>query len=271
MTQLNYIGVFLTFACRMGCSYCINHHGEFTPRKEISYLEWMKILRCIRTREDLPISLQGGEPTQYEGFYELVYQLHRAGKKIDLLTNGDFDVDKFIFLTTPEMFRRDAPYASIRFSYHYNSVGRELIPKVERLQDKGYSVGIWGMDHPDMFDRNKNMAAMCRRYGIDWRMKEYLDETHGTYKYPEYMKGGIESCLCKSSEMLFAPDGQIHRCHRDLYAGIDPQDKFIGGFRLCVAPRCNSCDVKEKTNRLQQGGHCSVEIKPTFHKDCKEY
>jgi len=259
--QLNYIGVFLTFKCRMGCSYCINRHGAFAPRKEITFVEWMRILGPVATREDLPITLQGGEPFEYEAIYELMYQLHRAGKKMDILTNGDFDVDKFIFLTTPAMFERKAPYASIRFSYHYNSIGAELVQKVEKLQDKGYSVGIWGLDHPWMAERNVLMAAMCRRYKIDWRMKEFLDERHGTYKYPEYMKGDIESCLCKSSEMLFAPDGQIHRCHRDLYAGVNPQDKFIEGFRLCVAPRCNNCDVKMKTNRLQQGGHCSVEIK----------
>jgi hypothetical protein len=267
--MLNYIGVFLTFRCHLACDYCINRAGEFRPRPEIDSDEWMKILGSVQTRMDLPITLQGGEPTQYEEFYELVQKLHDAGKPLDLLTNGYFDTKEFLDRTTPDMFRSGAPYASIRFSLHKNTDGGVLMPAVLKLQDAGYSVGVWGLDHPDMKERNEWAKEYCKKVGVDFRMKEFLDETHGTYKYPEYMTGKIARCICKSSEMLFAPDGQIHRCHRDLYEGRNPGCSPLDSFQLCLHARCNPCDVKTKTNRLQQGGHCSVEIQAI--KNCKGY
>lgn len=261
MLTANYIGVFLTFRCSLGCSYCINRAGTLAPRKEIGVDEWMRILRPLKTREDLPITLQGGEPTEYPGFYELATRLHEAGKKIDLLTNGEFDVNEFMRMTVPQMFQRRAPYASIRFSFHQKTDEILLMWKVMKLQSAGYSVGIWGLDHPSMKERNKKVAGYCAEMGLDFRMKEFLDETHGTYKYPEYMTGKIARCMCKSSEMLFAPDGKLHRCHRDLYEGRNPGCSPLDAFVLCLHPRCNNCDTKIKTNRLQQAGHCSVEIK----------
>jgi len=264
MLNCNYIGVILTFKCRLGCTYCINRAGTLVPRKEITVDEWMKILSPLQTREDLPITLQGGEPTEYPGFYELATRLHEAGKKVDLLTNGEFDVNEFMRMTVPQMFRRSAPYASIRFSFHANTDETLLMWKVMKLQIAGYSVGIWGLDHPSMKERNAKVAGYCKEMGIDFRMKEYLDETHGTYKYPEGIRGSIleHDVLCHPSELLFAPDGKLHPCHHFLYAGGAEVSK---GQELApvVCPDfglCNPCDVKLKTNRLQEGGHCSVRI-----------
>lgn len=263
----NYIGVFLTFRCGMGCSYCINHAGEFAPRKEISVDEWVKILAPIQTRSDLPITLQGGEPTEYPGFYNLVKELSYRRKKLDLLTNGNFDLKEFLYRTEPEMFKRPAPYAPIRFSYHAKTNPIKLSAKVIKLQKEGYSVGIWGLDHPNMKMANALMASVCKHSGIDFRIKEYLDKDHGTYKYPQAISGHKKTVWCYPSELLFAPDGKIFPCHHFLYSNTKPftssknsdglsyRTVFCSDFGLC-----NPCDIKLKTNRLQQGGHCSVKI-----------
>lgn len=260
--QINYIGVFLTFRCNLGCDYCLNKQGDFAPRQEISAYEWADILAPIETREDLPISLQGGEPTMHEGFYTLLHELYDQGKKIDLLTNGMFDVNEFIALTEPEMFKRDAPYASIRFSYHKNTNGPRLLTTVDKLQKAGYSVGIWGIAHPGMVVRNALMANACKAYGIDYREKEYLDADHGTYKYPDAVTGlKMKLVTCHPSEMLFAPDGLQYPCHHFLYQGLpSTQIKNLEPVKCGDYGLCNPCDVKLKTNRLQQGGHCSVRI-----------
>jgi hypothetical protein len=263
MITANYIGVFLTFKCKLGCTYCINRAGTLVPREEISPDAWMEILKPLATREDLPISLQGGEPTEYPGFYELATRLHEAGKKVDLLTNGEFDVNEFIRNTVPQMFQRSAPYASIRFSFHQKTDEILLMWKVMKLQSAGYSVGIWGLDHPSMKERNAKVAGYCAEMGLDFRMKEYLDETHGTYKYPDAITGrkGIR-VRCHPSEMLFAPDGKLFPCHGLLYANKWPGERPRGAeFVVCDQYGCcNPCDVKLKTNRLQESGHCSVRI-----------
>jgi len=69
----NYIGVFLAFACNLHCSYCINYfeEGKFDKRN-ISGEEWVKGLNRIVSRDDLPLSLQGGEPTVHKDFYYII-------------------------------------------------------------------------------------------------------------------------------------------------------------------------------------------------------
>lgn len=261
--MLNYIGVFLTFRCGLGCDYCINHSGELQPREEIPPKKWLKILQNLPVRSDLPITLQGGEPTQYPGFYSLVRVLAKRKIPLDLLTNGQFEADEFCALMSPSMFRSNAPYAGIRFSFHKRTNTFQLLTTALFLQRRGFRVGIWGLDHPDMNLRNSAMAELCRSASIDFRMKEYLDLTHGTYKYPDAITGKKRIKVhCYPSERLFAPDGKEFPCHRLLYANMWPGKKPEKSDHIICTEygTCNPCDVKLKTNRLQEGGHCSVRI-----------
>jgi len=81
-SSYNYIGVFLTLRCNLACDYCINHFGEMHQYDELSGEEWVKGLTRIQTRTDLPLSLQGGEPTLHEDFYEIVSGLKFTPKDL---------------------------------------------------------------------------------------------------------------------------------------------------------------------------------------------
>jgi hypothetical protein len=263
----NYIAVFLTLRCNLNCSYCINKHDSFTVPQELSVEDWITGLSRLQTRPDLPITLQGGEPTIYNGFNKLVRVLHfQHHKHLDLLTNGMFDIRDFCRENSPDTFKRNAKYASIRFSYHHKMSPIALVLKVWTMQNMGYEVGIWGLSNNP---QNGAVKALCQQLNIDFREKEYLSKEVGTYKYTNAV--GQTKCSkvwCRTSELLIGPDGHIFRCHADLYANrdwvghiLDEEVKF-GGFRECnYYGKCNPCDVKLKTNRLQEGGHCSVEIK----------
>ena len=266
----NYIGVFLTLRCNLGCSYCINNFGEVHKYTEMSGTDWARGLARIVTRPDLPMSLQGGEPTMHEDFYDIVALLCH-GSYMDLLTNGLFDLDEFMEKVDQLAFRRPSPYANIRFSFHTNTNEIGLAMKVRELARSRYRVGIWGLAHPDMKERNDEMVSICKWLGIDFRLKEYLDSAHGNYLYPDSISGvkSNRGVLCRPSELLIAPDGRIFRCHSDLYAGVGEighildkslsiNDEFKWCFRYGL---CNPCDVKIKTNRMQQDGHTSVKIK----------
>lgn len=65
----NYIATFLSLACNLRCSYCINYfeEGNFI-KKHFSAKDWVKGLNRIVSREDLPITLQGGEPSRHRDF-----------------------------------------------------------------------------------------------------------------------------------------------------------------------------------------------------------
>jgi len=120
----------------------------------------------------------------------------------------------------------------------------------------------------------KEVQERCLGEGIDFRIKEYLgfdgDKWHGTYKYPEAISQKVAKyCECKTTELIVGPNGGVYRCHSDLYEDRTPVAYITDGdfqiedvYRPCfVYGHCNPCDIKVKTNRFQEFGHTSVDIK----------
>lgn len=269
----NYMGVFLTLRCNLTCDYCINRHGEFDQGVEMDTDDWIKGLSRIETSQGLPITLQGGEPTTHPGFYEIVDALYKQNKHLDLLTNGLFDVREFCQYIGPDVFKREAKYASLRFSFHEMTNATALAMKVWLMQNNGYEVGIWGLKHPNLQLENMVIKHICKWLNIDFRLKEFLGydggQLYGTYKYPDACTGHeLPQVMCKPTELLINPSGHIFRCHADLYANrnfighiLDKEIKWPD-FEPCeYYGHCNPCDTKIKYNRFQEHGHSSVTIK----------
>ncbi|MBC8414071.1 MAG: radical SAM protein [Nitrospira sp.] len=276
----NYVAFFLTLACNLRCHYCINLHDggsrySKAKRKHMEVEDWIIAANRLTLREDLPLTLQGGEATLYKGFYRFVNEV-KSEIKMDLLTNMMFDVDEFIKNVPLGRFTREAPYASIRVSYHpkQNEI-HDLITKTFKLQDAGFRVGIYGIEHPSIIKHINEVKEKCLKLGIDFRTKEFLGEyeggMHGHFKYDGSVNGEIRKhCECRTSEIIVDPAGYIYKCHSDLYNGRVPfahildEDFSVSSmdiFRPCdYYGNCNPCDVKVKTNRHQIFGHTSVEI-----------
>ena len=273
--DFNYIAAFLTFSCQLRCSYCINHHGDDLYKgRWMDGKQWIEGLNRIKTRADLPITLQGGEPTVHKHFFEIVRGV-REDIPLDLLTNLEIGAERFMQSIPATRIKRVAPYASIRVSYHHGqSHYFDLIEKVRRMQGRGYSIGIWEVDHPEYTGEVHERAKRARAEGIDYRIKEFLGpwkgRNYGTMRYDGAVNAPqLRHCDCRTSELLIDPTGYIFRCTSDLYANrcsighlLDEQPPKLGQWRECaVYGRCNSCDIKIKTNRFQEYGHSSVEIK----------
>jgi hypothetical protein len=273
LSKCTYVGAFLTLRCNYHCSYCINRHGTFNPRHEMTADEWIQGLNrlYIDRRRMVPITFQGGEPTVHREWPRIV-----SGVKdewyIDMLTNLTFHPDELIFATPPERWEREVPYAPIRASYHPEQANyNELLLKVQKLEQWGFDIGIFVVAHPTVNWEPMKRKAESR--GLDFRIKEFLGwhdgVMYGEYRYPEAVNGRPRTVMCRTHEFLIAPDGFIHRCHRDLYAGenpvghlLDPELDVEFKFRPCeMYGCCNECDVKNKNNRFQEFGSCSVEIK----------
>jgi MoaA/NifB/PqqE/SkfB family radical SAM enzyme len=237
--------------------------------------DWIDFLNSLEIdRDDLPITLQGGEPTLYKGFYDVVNGV-RDDVKLDLLTNFMFDIDEFITKVDPKKFTRDAKYAAIRVSYHpgQNDID-DLVVRHHKMRDAGFYVGLYAVMTPWNEVHIKEVQEKCLSEGIDFRIKEYLgndgDKWHGTYKYPEAISQKVEKyCECKTTELIVGPNGGVYRCHSDLYESRTPvsfvtdKDFEIEEIhRPCfVFGHCNPCDIKVKTNRFQEFGHTSVDIR----------
>jgi len=269
-SDINYIAVFLTLSCPLKCSYCINRAGSLKSRRHLKPGDWVRGLSRFHTRPDLPLTLQGGEPTSYSGFYEVVAGL--PGRlPLDLLTNAQFNLGRFKEKVKPSKFGREAKYAPIRISFHAETMNPvDTIHRARVLQLSGYKVGIWAVDIEEFKFINEHCKAMCEKAGIDFRWKEYLaPPKHGTYRYPEAVNGNrAHEVTCKTSEILIDPAGNFFRCHSDLYANrsqignlLDAHlPDFLAERECNMMGHCNPCDVKLKTNRFQEFGHASVTI-----------
>lgn len=270
----NYIATFLTLSCNLTCSYCINRFDTFNYTKgHLTGAEWTLGLNRIISRADLPITIGGGEPSLHPDFTTIINGI-RPELNIDLLTNIEFDIDRFMTVVSPERIKRAAPYASIRVSYHPEVMALEsLIAKVQKLLRAGYSIGIWGVLHPSQEAEILRAQEQCRQLGIDFRTKEFLGDCngkmYGTIGYPGACdRTFTKKVECRTTELIIGPTGHIYRCHSDLYEGrtpvghlLDPAFKIDNKFKKCgVFGHCNPCDVKVKTNRFQEYGHTSVEI-----------
>lgn len=236
--------------------------------------DWVAGINRLNLPPDLPVTLQGGEPTVHKDFYEIVAGI-KPELNIDLLTNLEFDIDEFMARVAPGRMKRDAPYASIRVSYHRGQSDlQKLLAKASRLARSHYSVGIWAVDHPEYHLETLEAQREAWCMGLDFRLKEFLGpwegKVHGTMRYDHAVDAhDLRYCECRTTELLVSPSGHIHRCHSDLYANRIPighilsdHNPLIGQNLPCaVYGRCNSCDIKVKTNRFQESGHSSVAIR----------
>lgn len=273
--EYNYIGVFLTLACNLTCSYCINHlSGKAEKKGFLNGDEWSNVLNRLILPPNLPISIQGGEPTVHPHFYKIIKNL-REDIPIDLLTNLQFDPIEFSKNIPPERLKREAPYASIRVTYHPETMKwSDLVEKILFMKKSGYEICVYGILHPrDMLEIDRAQAE-AKKLGIDFKTKEFLGvyegKIHGNYLYKDSVfSETLRSCMCKPSELLIGVDGDVYRCHHDLYnkynslGSLNDQNYLItDDFSKCTKfGKCNPCDVKIKNNRFQEWGHTSVQIK----------
>ncbi|MDP3004274.1 MAG: radical SAM protein [Candidatus Azambacteria bacterium] len=259
----------------MKCSFCLNNFGSL-PRhlrkKHLTGEEWIRGLNRIVSRPDLPLTLQGGEPTLHKDFAEIINGT-RKDLNIDVLTNLR---DEKIFLENiaPDRLKRKSPYASIRVSFYPGQMDiMELKRKVLTMLKKNFSIGIWGVMYPPQKGEIKSAQKLCQREGIDFRTKEFLGEykgkMYGQYKHREAVAKKIKrDVYCRTTELLIGPDGSIYRCTADVYESrqpighiLDPGFQIDDKFRPCSwFGHCNPCDIKVKTNRFQKFGHSSVEV-----------
>lgn len=288
-----YMSAFLTFKCPLECSYCLNTLDEkFTRKsKELSGYQWIKGLNRIVSRPELPITLTGGEPFAHPDFIEIVKNI-KPELNIDLLTTlgkNKKKLEEFIREISPERIKRDSNYPSIRLSYHPEKMfeGEELVDKTKRLKDLGFSIGIYGIKYPspEQLQANTKMQFRCLNKGVNYREKDFIGQykgkddlerpfqiTHGNFSiFPDCsFQQETKSCSCKTSELLIGPNGDVYRCHRDLYAQENPTGNILDSefeikdiFRTCKEyGHCHPCDTKVTTNYKQEViGHTSVEIK----------
>ncbi len=276
----DYIGIYLTNRCFLSCPYCItNYNEQFINLKlfrELEPAEWIESLNRLVLPAGVPLTFQGGEPFIYKGIWEI---LENINHQVDILTAlpPQVTVEKFKQLKSMAWHRRDAPYPTIRVSYHKGQNDyKQLVSRIKELQEF-LSIGLFSIEHPAYPELIDEIRAYAKEHGVEFRTKSFLGEwqgkTHSRYKYPDACgsRPVRENVKCKNTVYPIGPDGSIYRCHSDLYGRryemalgkvTDPDLKLEHRYRNCsFYGTCIPCDVKVKTNHLQQDGYTSVDIR----------
>ena len=273
--EINYIEAYLTLRCNLGCDYCINDPDDKTIRKriELPASEWTKSLNKIDFGA-ISITLGGGEPSLHLELFDIINGI-KSETRLDLLTNLQFNPKDLIDRVSPDKFTHpnNPAYKSVRVSYHPTKMkAGDISDKVLELQEAGFPVGLFGINHPDAISDNMQMAEIARKKQIYFFVKDFLGEhdkrDYGHFRYMGAVNGKKKTVLWRSKEFLIAPDGLVYRCHRDLYhiehptgSIILPEHLKLYNFTKCHNyGECNPCDIKLKTNRFLKAGNCSVEI-----------
>jgi len=255
--------IFLTFACSGKCSYCIQGNIDRKSYPEVHYSKWIKLFTDNQFGDRL--GLIGGEPTICKGFKEIVEALHTK-YLITVTTNlksklfedmGGFinwaadkrvrwnlsfhpsvlSVDKFIELT------KTMRVNGLWIDQVASVTTEEIKPDVNQLLSS--NIGFWlqtntylgddGVLHPTKKELTINGAGET---GIT-NSKRY-----------NFLCGGKKdiSVMCVTNKFLISPNGDVYRCHRDLYAnecsiGNVFDIKNIKPNMMCYSVgECNMCD-----------------------------
>jgi len=290
----SYVSAFLTFRCDLNCSFCVNNASSKDFQRnafiELSGEEWVEALNRIDPPKGIPFSFMGGEPSLHKDFIFILNNI-KPEPGIDIVTNlwwKEHKVNEFIDKVSPEKINNHAPFPSIRVSYHPEQMGEggKILENTEKLMNAGFDIGIESIMYPspDQLEALERMAIRCKSKGISFRPKSFI----GTYKgkddfgrsfsinYGNYSKypGAVFSektleCMCKISNLLINPSGDIYRCQRDLLLKenslgnlLDPDLKVENKYRKCYNyGQCHLCDVKVTTDYKQELGHTLVEIR----------
>ena len=246
-TMFNYIGILITMRCNFKCSYCLNWRMNGNEERDVDY--WLKAIDRIESH--LPITLSGGEPSIHKAFFPILTNLD---KKFDLLTNLTFNIDEFIENVPLERFQNDKEYAPIRVSYHPGfSEKINVIERVKKLMKHDYRVGVYVVDT----EANKPIIEDLKKHEwLDLQVKPYL-EHEVKMEHPRERR-------CAITELIVGPDGNIYKCHRDLYKAEHPLGELLTtnanySYRYCGnSDECHPCDVKNKRDRFGHFGYTSV-------------
>jgi sulfatase maturation enzyme AslB (radical SAM superfamily) len=292
--EFNYISAFLTFRCNLRCKYCLNTFEKDFSRKreELSGEQWINALNRLET--EIPITFSGGEPFVHRDFVEIIKNL-KPELGIDILTNlysssKDYKktLERFIKEINPERINRNVPYHNIRVSYHSEQMTNPelLIENIKKLQNRSFRVGVYAVNSPYPQDaaRITQMQFLCLNEGVDFRIKDFVglfeegdrfgrpfSVLYGDYsKYPDSIfQEKTKEVVCRTPELLIGPNGDVYKCHRDLYSQESPIGNIISPdfmaeykFRKCDKyGNCHPCDVKGKTSHKQEIGYTAVTIR----------
>lgn len=257
--------LFITMRCNLNCSYCIQKGTDRKSYKEVEVDKWIELL--LEKNDIGSIGLIGGEPTIYKGFKEFIEKLH--DKYLITVTSN---LKSSLFDNFEEFLSWSRNYRvrwNLSFHPEKMDVG-EFINKIRAMRFCGLYVDqVAGVDSEEI---RPYLTDLCNSHiGFYLQTPTYLDSNgilHPTKlelakfgsgealindinKY-NYLCGGRknETVICNVGKLLVDPEGNIYRCHRDLYkkensiGNVFTKENIVN--MICPNPgECNPCDLSD--------------------------
>jgi len=239
-----YWAAFVTMDCTSNCHYCIqNMSKEEMLRAKGDYRktilkpqEWIDFYNSLQKHQKNTLSIVGGEPTMYDGFYEVVNGIRGYYKTITTNLKSRYVDDINSFIANIE----DKKSVRINTSFHPKLISiDEFCNKVHILRNAGFFVDQVAMvDYPlsnfkYYYDEFLTRGIALSPQTYLGKMNDMLLPIPGSDVSPNYNEHGIVdydmyqfgfSCnekrdvLCRTNRFLVSPNGSIHRCHYHLYS-----------------------------------------------------
>ena len=260
------IQLFLTFLCSASpnyCPYCIQGPMQRNKYKEVSPDKWINFINGHE--QGTKIGLIGGEPTLYKGFKDIVENCSN-NYLLTVTTNlkGPLYSDFAAFLDWAHNYR-----VRWNMSFHPSVLSvSDFVNKVTMMRLNGLWVDqVASVDCEEMKQYHKELCdanigfwlqtdTSIDSEGVLHPTKKELD-MYGSgeariddHKRYSYLCDGVNkkvTVFCTTRKLLVNPEGEVFRCHRDIYA----RENSLGNiFDNSVLPNyicpnlgtCNPCD-----------------------------
>ncbi len=237
-------------------------------RDKLKPEEWVNFYNSLQKHKDTKLGVVGGEPTAYEGFYEVVNGIKGYYKTITSNLKSPMIDDLGRFVNSIE----DKAHFRLNTSFHPKLISvDEFCNKIHILRNNGINVDQIAMvDHPA--NNFKYYYHEFIKRGITLTPQTFLGKIDGVLIpdpelniSPDYREHGITnqdlykqgfSCnsknkiLCMTRRFLVSPNGGFYQCHYHLYSNRDVlgnvRDELLPGhhdYKVCDDfGYCNPCD-----------------------------
>ena len=195
------------YNCNYNCAYCyapkpqdITFENNLNNVAKYEKLEkiidgWKNIYDKYGSSR---IRLDGGEPSIYPNFFEIVKELSKI-HRLQLNTNLSFDVNKFCDVSNPETIRVDA-------SLHCEYTKLEtFVNKLNFLKQKGYKLTVSYVGYPDFLENIPLAKKEIEKMDIPFFVHPYsgfYEERQYPQSYTEQDKKFIYDIDCQSKTEL---------------------------------------------------------------------
>lgn len=123
----------LTYRCNMHCWYCYNPQdlNEYSPQKELTTDEWIKVIREASELGVIHIHITGGEPTIRQDLPNIVEEAKNYGLYVNLITNITLYDRRY----WEELIKKGVDHIQVSFQAHTKDLN-DLIGEAKTYEKK---------------------------------------------------------------------------------------------------------------------------------------